>query len=101
MLHHEWDLLSINTPLIKKLGLSCAAYLTVIIYESDAQEISPRITMNDFSKILGISKSMQTKHRKKLEELGLIKVKRMGLPATLHFCIDIECASNISKIIEP
>jgi hypothetical protein len=68
MLHHEWDLLSINTPLIKKLGLSCAAYLTVIIHETDAQEVRPRVTMNDFSKILGISKSMQTKHRKKIQQ---------------------------------
>ena len=132
MLKEQWDEFCVNAIFVKNLGLSCAAYLEVIIREIELQieetldtvvekiQIKLResgvdlgatrgkiehevgetsITMDEFRGLLGISNSMQTKHRRKLEYLGLIKAVRKGLPAKLHFIIDYRCYCNISDII--
>ena len=100
MLKRKWDEIWMNCSFIKKLGLSCAAYFTVILDEIEHETGEVTITMKEFKDILGISNSMQSKHRGKLEDLGLVKVVRKGLPAKLHFIIDYQCFVNISRIFE-
>jgi len=99
MLKRRWDEIWMNCSFIKNLGLSCAAYFTVILDEIEHETGEVTITMKEFKDILGISNSMQSKHRGKLEDLGLVKVERKGLPAKLHFTIDNECEVNIKKIL--
>ena len=92
----------INRTLIQKLGLSCAAYYTEIIntiFSAEGTSTSVALTMSHFSNTLGISRVKQENHRKKLEQLGVLKVERKGLPAKLHFSIDNQCEVNIKKIL--
>ncbi len=96
--------LAINTDLIGKLGLSCAAYYTEIInifFDIDSTDYitSVPITMDYFFKTLGITRTNQQNHRRKLENLGIVKVKRQGLPPKLHFTLDVECEHNLKKLL--
>lgn len=97
---------TISNKLIQLLGLSCAAFYTVVVNEVVAKTESnidnPNevcLSIKDFINKIGISKHHQVKHRIELQNRGILKVELKGLPAKLYYTIDAECKSNLEKLL--
>ncbi|RLF66389.1 MAG: hypothetical protein DRN30_02180 [Thermoplasmata archaeon] len=92
-------LIAFNVKLSKALGddIPGALFLGQLLYWWDKGNHQDKIwkTDNDFYEECGLTPKQCKRIRKKLIELGLIEVKKEGIPAKNYYYLKIEAISNL------